>query len=289
MALFQRIFQTAAVTLACCCAPLLSSQALAAEPRIISTDAGATNLIVALGYGHQLIAVDVTSQLPAAYSKLARLGYHRNLSAEGLLSLAPSLVVGSEHMGPASAVTALQKSGIPLLQLPAAHTPAILARNIERLGAVLDDKPATQGLLAELAQKQTQLAQQAAPAMTMVFLLDIGGEKLRMAGHGTSGEAFIKLLGGDNLADFQNYQSVSDESLLALQPQLIVIASNNSDQPHNSPLSDAVIAATPAGINGHIHTVDGNTLVAGLSLAAIDQAAAISSRLGADNDSVATH
>ena len=87
---------------------MLTIQVQAAEPkRLVSADAGATNMIVALGLADSLVAVDVTSPASGDLAELPRIGYHRNLSAEGLLSLSPTHLVGTDHMGPDTTLSVL--------------------------------------------------------------------------------------------------------------------------------------------------------------------------------------
>lgn len=278
----QQLIRAASAIFAC---TLFFSQATTAdEQRIISTDAGATALVLSMGYGKDLVAIDVTSQVPAEYKGLPNIGYHRNLSAEGLLSLAPTLVVGSEHMGPPPVIAALQGADIDLVRLPVAQDIDTLANNIQQVGQALGDSKGSQSL-QEILQNQQNELQQGKPTqdVEMIFLLDVGAEQLRMAGSGTGGEAFIKLLGGTNLAEFKNYQTVSEESLLAMQPQVILVASHGATENKNMRFSEAILTATPAGINKQILAVDGSTLVAGLSLAAIVEALKVQREINTAN------
>lgn len=70
-----------------------SSSTLAAE-RIISAGSSVTELILALGAEQQLVGIDVTSVAPPSLA-LPKVGYHRQLSAEGLLALEPTQLLGS--------------------------------------------------------------------------------------------------------------------------------------------------------------------------------------------------
>ena len=56
-------------------------------------------MLLALGLDASLVAVDVTSTLPEHLSSLPSVGYHRALSAEGIMSLNPDVLAGSMHMG----------------------------------------------------------------------------------------------------------------------------------------------------------------------------------------------
>ena len=53
-----------------------------------------------LGAQGQLVGTDTTSLFPEAALKTAKVGYMRQLSAEGLLSLQPDAVVGTTEAGP---------------------------------------------------------------------------------------------------------------------------------------------------------------------------------------------
>lgn len=266
---------------------LVASSAQAAE-RLISTDGFVTDLIFALAADAQLVGVDVTSELPANYRPVANVGYHRTLSAEGLLTLRPTQVIGSEFMGPAAVVSALKKSQVTVTQLPMAHTPAQLKQNITTLAQRLARDPSS-----ILARMDAELATLAALPLTdrrVAVLLTTDPQKLRLAGRGTSGDAFVQLLQAQNVATFTNYQSVSAESLLALQPQLIVVIGREPTQATSALLRQhAILKNTPAGAQGRIITVDGGALIAGLSPAAITRALAVAQRFhGTERDRVAT-
>jgi iron complex transport system substrate-binding protein len=84
---------------------LLSCSALSlpasAQERIVSIGPATTELILALGGEQSLVATDISSIEP---KNLPRVGYHRALSAEGILSLAPTRLIGSDEMGPPPAL-----------------------------------------------------------------------------------------------------------------------------------------------------------------------------------------
>ncbi|MAZ71021.1 ABC transporter substrate-binding protein [Porticoccus sp.] len=254
-----------------------------ADTRLVSTDALATELIFALRADKYLVAVDVTSHLPPNYRPLKIVGYHRNLSAEGLLSLSPTLVIGSEHMGPAPALDALRQAGVTLLQLPSPDHPQQLRDNIQRVAEPLGLTETVTPLLARLDQQLLALESQPVTGSSAAFLLATDPTKLRLAGHGTTGEAFIRLTGGHNVADFTNYRTVSAESLLAMDPDIIILAGQEKDRALDSFLkSNPVLAHSRAARSGHIIAVDGSTLVAGLSLASIEEARQLTLAVKAD-------
>lgn len=84
---------------------LLLAATAAADPgaaRIVSTAGGISEIIFYLGADRRLAGVDAASCWPEAAKALPQVGYMRRLSAEGILSLAPSLVLAGPYAGPPS-------------------------------------------------------------------------------------------------------------------------------------------------------------------------------------------
>lgn len=247
--------------------------------RIVSTDAGVTELLLALGAESLLVAVDDSSQLSGG-TDLPRLGYHRALAAEGLVSLAPDLVLGSTSMGPPHVVAALQRSSIRLLQLPTPLNLDMLRGNITALQQALAVHPGSSALQADLDAKAARLASlTAASPLRAVFLLRAEAGKLRMAGSDTAGAAFIDLLGAENLADYSGYRSLSAEALLALEPELLLFADTGGGTLDDITGQIPLLRFSPALQQGRAFLVDANALVAGLSLTALDEALRVATTL----------
>ncbi|GAA3921070.1 heme/hemin ABC transporter substrate-binding protein [Litoribacillus peritrichatus] len=262
---------------------LMSMVANAIEPpRIVSTDAGATEILLALGQGANLVGVDVTSKVPKPFTPEV-VGYHRNLSAEGLMSLRPSNVFGSEHIGPKEAITALKRANTSFLLLPSAKTPAGLIENIEGIASALALSPNT---LVNQVNQRSELLNKTLTEITqhqnqskIVFLLYLQGRGMQQAGEGTTGDALIKLLNGKNLAEFKNYRAVAPEALLSMQPDVILVASESDYAPNDLLKQHPVLSHTPAGKQSKILYVDARSLVSGISLSAMDEAVRLTGEL----------
>jgi iron complex transport system substrate-binding protein len=92
--------------------------------RVISADGSVTEIIYALGAQDRLIGVDTTSQYPPETRQLANVGYKRQLSAEGVLSLNPTLVLITKDAGPPEVLEQLHAAGTPLRMIPSEPTVA---------------------------------------------------------------------------------------------------------------------------------------------------------------------
>lgn len=254
------------------------------QHRIISTDAGVTDVLFALGMGSSLVGIDATSMLPpeATNHQMANLGYHRMLPAEGVLSLNPDLIIGSTHMGPPETIEAIKKADLTLEQLPVAKDEKTLKENIVIISGLVAKQAKAQALLTHIDNTMAGVRQQQLPDDTKVaFLLQLEGRGLRLAGKNTTGEDIILLLGGNNIAEHNSYQSVSAEALLSLEPDVIIVAGRDASQSSVEVLlkNNPLLKHTPAAQQQKIIEVDGRLLVAGISLSAIDALATMAKTL----------
>ncbi|MBP6791233.1 hemin ABC transporter substrate-binding protein [Aeromonas caviae] len=257
------------------CALSLSSPSVMAGERIVSIGPATTELILALGGEQSLVATDVSSPEPRGVPKV---GYHRALAAEGILSLSPTLVVGSDEMGPNSTLDQLRRANVKVEVMATAPTLANLNERIDTLAHLLGDQTAGSKLKEQIAAQSDTLAAQAKQnkPLKVAFLLLHKGQPTSIAGGNTTASALVTLAGGVNpVAGLHDYKPVSTESLIELQPDLVLVSGRDWQQ-YQDP--DAVLSqvpalsATPAGKNKAIHAIDGHALQGGLSLRSLQQA-----------------
>lgn len=250
--------------------------AAAAPERVISAGHSITELVLALGGGDSLIAVDSSTRLPAEFRRLPVVGYYRQLPVEGLLAQNPQLLVGGDHMGPANTLKLLRDSGVKILQLPEAESGEQLLGNIDRLALVLE-KPAAEirqqvvDQLGSLKQASAALAQ----PPRILFVRAQQGRGLKAAGTGTSPDSLIRLAGGVNAVEFEGYKQLSDEALVELRPDWILFSSDQAEQlKGGSALLEwqPLLKLTPAGKNSAFYSVDGYALLGGIGLASLKEA-----------------
>ena len=91
--------------------------------RIVSIGGPVTELIYLLGEGDRVIARDTTSTFPEEVNDLPDVGYMRQLSAEGVLSVEPDLIVTRDTAGPAEAMDQLRAAAIPLVEVHDGFSP----------------------------------------------------------------------------------------------------------------------------------------------------------------------
>ena len=72
-------------------------------------------IIWALGAQDKVVGVDLSTTYPPDVKKVQTVGYHRALSAEGILSLHPTAILTSDdNIGPPQVVEQIKQLNIPL-------------------------------------------------------------------------------------------------------------------------------------------------------------------------------
>src|SRR3546814_842671 len=70
-----------------------SAIAVTPETRIVSLNGTISEILAALGMEENIVGTDVTSTYPASMQEKPKVGHNRNISAEGVLSLQPDLIL----------------------------------------------------------------------------------------------------------------------------------------------------------------------------------------------------
>lgn len=86
--------------------------------RIVSLDGITTEILFALGVGEKVVGRDDSSYYPPEAQRLPSVGYQFRLSAEGILSLKPTLVIGREDVRPKEVVEQLERAGVAVVLVP---------------------------------------------------------------------------------------------------------------------------------------------------------------------------
>lgn len=264
---------------------LLATSSYANE-RIISAGSAVTELIFALEQQDKLVAVDVTSELPAD-KPLPKVGYHRRLSAEGLLALGANRLIGSDEMGPQTTLDQLRSAGVEVNIVNTKSTAQGLLQRIDEIAELTGSQNKASALKAQvtgqIANLENNKAQQDS-AKKVLFLLIHEGRPANVAGRDTTPNAIIELAGGINPAadKLSSYKPLSNEAIVEMQPDVILVSGRSyktlggaDEILKKLPL----LAATPAGKNKQFIQINGHALVGGLGLKSLSEAERLSELL----------
>ncbi len=255
------------------CLTATSALADTLPQRWVSAGGSLSEWVVALGGEAKLVGVDTTSLHPASLQALPKIGYQRQLAAEGILALKPDILLGSEEMGPPPVLQQLRAAGVRIETLSAKADEKTVHDTIQRLGELLGavdkakrvESDFDARLAAQDAWVKKAQAAQAAPGV--VLLVGHAGGNLLVAGQDTSGDWLIQHAGGRNLATHTGYKTLSTEALTALNPQVVVLSDRALDgDKARAALTqqNPGLAATSAVREGRVLVLDPTLLVGGL-------------------------
>lgn len=234
--------------------------------RIISVGGAVTETLYALGLAGKLRAVDTTSTYPASALQLPKVGYLRQLSAEGVLSMEPDLILLSGEAGPAAAVDQLKSSGVPLTEVPVGRSVVGVASMITAVGGATGFSEEAQTLADGVETQFSDLAAAlpSGPRKSVLLILSAGNGPLLGAGANTAASAIIDFAGGAlAFPEMDGYKAISMEPVLAADPDWIVLPSHVSEAlggPEGVAKLD-VVARTTAGAEGRIAIIDSHYLL----------------------------
>ena len=258
-----------------CAGLMISHVSLAGElpQRWVSAGGALSEWVSVLGAESKLVGVDTTSQHPESLKSLPSIGYQRQLSAEGVLSLKPDVLIGTEEMGPAAVLLQIRGAGVPVEMFSAQADLASLEGTLQHLGRLLgDEAQATQVFKdyrqqLEQHQQQVKAAQANHKAPGVLLLLGHAGGKPMIAGKDTAADWLLTQAGGHNLATHSGYKPFSVEALAGLNPEVLVFADRSlTGEAARKALmkENPVLASIRAAKNGRIYEVDPTLLVGGL-------------------------
>lgn len=223
--------------------------------RVITLGGPVTEIVFALGAGERIIATDTSSLYPNAVNKLPKIGYQRQLTAEGIISLKPTLVIGTTEAGPSTTIAQLRAAGVPVLILPVEYTPEGTKAKISALAKVFgkDSKAAelNAGIDRDLAKARVLFSRFKSQPKVM-FVYARGPQGAQIGGTDTAADAMIKLAGGVNaFSNAQGYKPLTPEAAVSAAPDVILMMTLGLESVGgvDGLLKLPGLAQTPAGRN----------------------------------------
>jgi len=204
----------------------------AAAPRIVSIGGPVTEIVYALGAGGEVVGVDTSSTYPEPASRLPQVGYQRRLSAEGVLSLQPDVVLATSDAGPPAALEQL-KAVVKVVEVPAVYSIAGAKAKIRLIARILGREAQGEQLVAalhrDLAAAQA-LLDKVRTQPTVLFLYARGLGTLYVSGTGTAADAMIRLAGGVNaVTEYEDFKPFTSEAVVAAAPEVLLMLERGLD------------------------------------------------------------
>ena len=202
--------------------------------RIVSLGGNVTETIYALGAGDSVIAADLSSVYPPEIFKLERLGYHRAVSSEGIISLEPDLVFITNEAGPPEAIDQLKSAGVKVVEVSGDRTFVGCQQRIVEIGKVLGLENKAEELCKKIDQSMESYKKRISSIpkkKTALFIFSQSPHTLTIAGENTAGDEMLKLAGIENaVPNVQGYKAFNSEAAAGTNPDSIVVCAHGEAQ-----------------------------------------------------------
>ncbi|KPA22437.1 Hemin-binding periplasmic protein HmuT precursor [Shimia sp. SK013] len=246
----------------------LGSMSVAEEApqRVVAVGGAVTEIVYALGEEGRLVARDTTSNHPPAALDLPDVGYIRALSAEGVLSVNPDMILSETGAGPIETIELLREAAVPVVEVNGGFSRDAIGDKVMSVAAVLGVPEKGAALAAkvdaEIAAAMTRIDATHRPKV--LFVLSTAGGRVMAGGQNTSADAIIALAGGQNAAiGFEGFKPITDEAIVTSGAEVILMMDREGD--HDASLADLKahpsLGQTPAVQKGALVRIDGMLLL----------------------------
>ncbi len=237
----------------------------AQERRIVSVSKQINEFIYAIGAEHDLVAVDLTSIYPPQIRKLPTVGYHRALSAEGIISMKPTVFLTDGNVGPDAVLDQLRKVGIPITVMNPGKTVDSAQALLTHLGEFFHREQAADSVLAEWKAGMQQLwadtatwHEQKHPRVLIIHFGQIINNYLAVKS-GSTADQLLRWAGGVNAVDSVGGMMRLTPELIARSAPDVIIATDVGFDRFGSAEKFATlpgVSLTPAGRNKRIYRIN---------------------------------
>jgi len=242
------------------------------DQRIVCLSKHLTEMVFALGKGHNLVAVDLSSTYPDSAKLLKTVGYHRALSPESIIAMNPDLVIHSNDIGPENVLPQITKAGLNIKAFGGANTIDSAKMLLQELGKFFGEETKA-AALSEKMDRDIAAAADSLKARNIkdtpnVMIIHFGRASniyFVMSGRKGVGDKMIDLAGGKvTVYDGKGARQISAEAVATANPDIIIATDYGYDQMGSMEkfISDVPgVALTNAGKNKHIVRFEEHDLI----------------------------
>lgn len=212
-----------------------------------------------------LVARDLTSIYPPQIVKLPSVGYHRALSAEGIISMRPTMLLTDGNLGPSAVVDQVKKVGIPVLTMNPGSTLDSAKALMTQLGEQFHHEHAADSVITKWNSDMAAVLADSArwskgpkPRVLVMHFGQIANDYLAIK-RGTPADQIIRWAGGENAIDsVGGMLRLTPELIARAAPDIIIATDVGYDRMGGAEKFAAMpgVALTPAARTKQIYRVD---------------------------------
>jgi iron complex transport system substrate-binding protein len=208
------------------------------DMRIVCLSKHLTEMVFALGKGHDIVACDLSSTYPDSAKLLKTVGYHRALSPESIIAMEPDLVIHSNDIGPENVLPQITKAGLNVKAFGGANTFDSAKLLLTDLGKFFGEEKKADSIIkkmdTDLAGAVDELKKRNIKDTPTVMIIHFGRANniyFVMSGRGGVGDKMIALAGGKTAHyDAKGARQISAEAVAEANPDIIIATDFGFDQ-----------------------------------------------------------
>jgi iron complex transport system substrate-binding protein len=233
-----------------------------------------SEIIWALGAEDAVVGVDYSSTWPPEVKKVQTVGYHRALSAEGILSLKPTVIVTDGNIGPPQVVEQLKQLNVPIKTFTAKNDSIEGAKALIReMGAYFHKEQRADELCAKLDADMAKALEEAKkysdhPRVAIIHYGRAGGNYMLVgaSGSGDAGAAgqMVRWAGGVPAIEKAGMTRMASPEIVAqANPDVVLVTEFGYDRlgTKDKVLELPGVATSNAAKNGRIYRIEEHDLM----------------------------
>ena len=234
-------------------------------PRVVCVSKQINEFLYDINAESVLVARDLTSIYPPQITKLTSVGYHRALSAEGIISMKPTMLLTDGNLGPDAVVTQVKQVGIPVVIMAPGNTPDSAQALMKRLGQEFHHEKQADSVITQwTTDMNAALADTAKwaggkkPRVMIMHMGQIANNYLAIK-RGSPGNQIVEWAGGVNAIDsIGGMLRLTPELIAKAAPDIIIATDVGFDRLGSAEKFAEMpgVAETPAGKNKRVYRVD---------------------------------
>ncbi len=234
-------------------------------PRVVGVSKQINEYLYEIGAESVLVARDLTSIYPPAIRSLPSVGYHRALSAEGIISMRPTMLLTDGNLGPDAVVEQVKKVGIPVVVMTPGSTVDSAQMLMAQLGDRFNRKAAADSVIAEWKRDMAAAIADSArwsgaprPRVLVMHFGQLNNSYLALK-RGSAADRIIGWAGGVNAVDsVGGMMRLTPELIARAAPDVIIATDVGFDRMGSAEKFATLpgVALTPAARSGRVYRVD---------------------------------
>jgi len=200
------------------------------DMRVVCLSKHLTEMVFALGKGHNIVAVDLSSTYPDSAKLLKTVGYHRALSPESIIAMTPDLVIHSNDIGPENVLPQITRAGLKVKAFGGANTIDSAKLLLKELGKFFGEEKKADSIItamsAGIAKAADTLQALNIKDSLRIMIIHFGlrnNNYFVMSGRNGVGDKMIRLAGcTPALYNGKGAREMSAEAVALANPDIII-------------------------------------------------------------------